>query len=72
MTITSFEDFERQWRAAEQIKNELASQLIQKAVELGVTIIQVHDSLELGGLLENQNQLLAWMKDKIKEKEVSK
>lgn len=66
-STTSFENLERQWKAAEQLNNKLTPQLYNKAKELGVTIVQIHDSFEFGGLLENQSKLLAWMKKKLKE-----
>lgn len=68
MPITNFEALEKQWKLAEQINRELAPQLLKKAEELGVTIIQIQDSLELGGPLEQANKLLAWMKRTLEER----
>jgi hypothetical protein len=71
MPVTSFEDLEKQWKAAEQLEMELRPLFLAKAKELGVAIImQVHDTIKLVGPLEQQSKLLAWMKEKIEEKEL--
>ena len=67
MSITSFENLEKQWKEAERLYSDFNLQLISKATELGVSVIQVHDTLEFSGLLESQNKLLAWMKKKLED-----
>ena len=65
--LTSFENLEKQWKEAEKLNQEFLPKLHQKAKELNVGIILIHDSIELVGLIENQNKLVAWVKDYLDE-----
>jgi len=67
MTKTSFENFEEQWKQAELLDNKLLPLLYEKAKELGVTIVQIHDSLILSGSIGKPEELYNWMKAKTAE-----
>jgi len=62
-TTTTGSSFEKQWKLANSLNLDFYPQLIEKATELGITVVQVHDSLTFSGPPDQVEELLTWIKE---------
>lgn len=57
--------FLEQWKQAEVLNKYLYIGLAEKAKELGISILSIHDSFVLEGPPDEVNKLLDWMRTKV-------